>query len=750
MSDFEVWYQALWESGNVMRKNKKVNKNIILGFIASYLLVVLLVFTAQYISNSVVLNALKSNALDIVKNSFNSNVAIIEQNLDRVKETAVIVAQNTAARLENVERSERDFYSKLTSVKKELSSYYVGNAIIKDICIQNDVRDYLVNFDVAYSRRLAYYETMITSEKLTPQELLKASENANGFSTENACTYVGGIKAIPFVFPTPILKARTGSVLVYVDEKTMLMPLKNLLSNSNGAVKIFDKDNVLLAQDGRAELEFPNDGQKSGNKKRIGRTNYYVLKEEGTSSGWSYVALLPESYVLRGVRYYQLFSLVFNFLVLLLGFAICLFFTVRKSNSYLALLKTLGIQPEKFGMRSIFYKDEYTGLNQHISKIKDENTQLLEKGNQNLLRKILNGQFEKSEDIRKELRNHKMEFDASQYVVMVIRNTGRTLPEENVKNFEGFMLAIINEVFPKAKVCFIRKNITAVIFAADSENYTALTDLYISRMERDIFARYHLHVLIGLGEKAVKLTEISNSYKEACEVVDYNFLMDGQGLYYYADLPKDDNYYYPIEIENALFRSVLESNFESARDVLRKIKEENFAKRNLCVSAVNELLAELKASIKKICRMQTEYLEFSQEECSVNHFFEHVISIIYMLCADKDAEKETQSRGQKICREIRNYIELHYSNSNLSLELIADEFRIHPNYLSTLFKKHSGCNLAPYIENIRIERAAELLSSGKYTVNEVAVSVGFTNDSTFRRRFKKIKGVPPSNYIKYE
>lgn len=733
---------------------KKINKKLLLSFIIPYILLVLLVFTAQYISNSVVLNALKNNAIGIVKNSFKSNINVIEQNLDRVKETAVFVAQNTAPHLDKVDRNKKNFFSALMSVNKELGSYFVDNGIIKDICIQDDADDYLVNFTTAYSSRAGYYETMVSSKTMNAKELLRFSEKANGFSSQMACVYPEEIEVIPFVFPTPILAKRTGSVMVYINKKKLFLPIVDLLNKSEGALQIIDKSTNTVVMAGSKNIEFPKKiDTETVMQVRIDGRNYYAVCENGQSSHWSYAILLPESYVLSGVRYYQIFSLAFNFFVLLIGFALCLFFTVRKTNSYVELLETLGIQVEKFTVKGGVSKDEYKGILQHIFLIKDENSQLLEKGQDSILRKILGGQIEKTEEILKELKNHKMEIFAPSYAVIVLQQT-ESMEGEKKKNIVSLLSGEILKIFTTAKICFMKKDILAILLPCSAESVQDNMTLCISKIENDVLQKYHISALIGSGSVVKQLDKLSLSYREAIETVNYNFLMSGQKTYSYADLPEEDNYYYPIEIENALFKYVQEHNFEGAREMLYKIQNENFVKRQLSVSAIYELLAELRASIKKICSLQTEYLEFSFEGGSVKRFFENAINFIYLICTDTDTDTDTDnktsSRGHKVCKEIKNFVELHYSNANLSLEMIADEFRIHPNYLSTLFKKHTGSNLAPYIEGIRVEKAAELLSSGKYTVNEVAASVGFSNDATFRRRFKKIKGVPPSNYIKYE
>ena len=97
---------------------------------------------------------------------------------------------------------------------------------------------------------------------------------------------------------------------------------------------------------------------------------------------------------------------------------------------------------------------------------------------------------------------------------------------------------------------------------------------------------------------------------------------------------------------------------------------------------------------------------------------------------------------------MQKYIDTHYDDVNLSLTSVAEEFRMHPNYLSSIFKKNMECSLVSYIEILRTEKAAELLSEGKHSVNEIALLSGFSNVGTIRRVFKKIKGVTPTNYHK--
>jgi signal transduction histidine kinase/DNA-binding response OmpR family regulator len=80
------------------------------------------------------------------------------------------------------------------------------------------------------------------------------------------------------------------------------------------------------------------------------------------------------------------------------------------------------------------------------------------------------------------------------------------------------------------------------------------------------------------------------------------------------------------------------------------------------------------------------------------------------------------------------------------------EFREKMNITrSTLFRKLQALtNMSPteFIRNIRLKRAADLLTKGFGNVTQVSLEVGFNNLSYFNRSFKKLYGVSPLEYMK--
>ena len=85
---------------------------------------------------------------------------------------------------------------------------------------------------------------------------------------------------------------------------------------------------------------------------------------------------------------------------------------------------------------------------------------------------------------------------------------------------------------------------------------------------------------------------------------------------------------------------------------------------------------------------------------------------------------------------VYQYIERNYSGPIGNREL-ADLIHVSEGRFSHLFKESAGMAPLQYINKVRLEKAANLLKRGDYTVAEVANAVGFSDYNHFGRLFKR-------------
>jgi len=81
-----------------------------------------------------------------------------------------------------------------------------------------------------------------------------------------------------------------------------------------------------------------------------------------------------------------------------------------------------------------------------------------------------------------------------------------------------------------------------------------------------------------------------------------------------------------------------------------------------------------------------------------------------------------------------------------TLEMLGQEVGCSPFYLSRIFSREVGHTIPQYLRNVRMERAAELLRTGRYNVTEAATEVGYSSLSHFSKAFCETVGCCPVLY----
>ncbi len=87
------------------------------------------------------------------------------------------------------------------------------------------------------------------------------------------------------------------------------------------------------------------------------------------------------------------------------------------------------------------------------------------------------------------------------------------------------------------------------------------------------------------------------------------------------------------------------------------------------------------------------------------------------------------------------------SATNINLDQISYQLGFSKSYIKSQFKKQTGVSVIQYYIDLKIDRAKKLLSQQKFTVSEIADSLGFSSVYYFSRQFKAHTDMSPTEYI---
>ena len=157
--------------------------------------------------------------------------------------------------------------------------------------------------------------------------------------------------------------------------------------------------------------------------------------------------------------------------------------------------------------------------------------------------------------------------------------------------------------------------------------------------------------------------------------------------------------------------------------------------------------ATLLEDFKTIKKAETDKGEFYQ--LLVHGKMYDIFYILFSNGIIRIVEAETQGKKYRALRKITDYINENFCES-ISLDTIAQTTGLSRYYVSHLFKELMNTTFVNYVNELRLTRAAMLLTTTDTPVIEIAGMSGFNNISNFNRSFKMYYDTTPSKYRKFE
>lgn len=105
------------------------------------------------------------------------------------------------------------------------------------------------------------------------------------------------------------------------------------------------------------------------------------------------------------------------------------------------------------------------------------------------------------------------------------------------------------------------------------------------------------------------------------------------------------------------------------------------------------------------------------------------------------------STRDSVLDDVLHYIHHNYA-TNITLEGIAPLFGYNHSYLGKIFRKKLGCSFNSYVDQVRIEKAKELLLQDDTKVYAISEKVGYKNVDYFHVKFRKYVNQSPAEFRK--
>ncbi len=133
--------------------------------------------------------------------------------------------------------------------------------------------------------------------------------------------------------------------------------------------------------------------------------------------------------------------------------------------------------------------------------------------------------------------------------------------------------------------------------------------------------------------------------------------------------------------------------------------------------------------------------EFFIQENYLN-FFHIYLKVLMFLIKKKKARIIIYMLNKAMEYIINNY------QNVVNVNEIADYLSLNRSYLTTIFKKALKVSPQEFLLMYRMKKAMELLMNTDYTINQIAISCGYSNQLSFSKAFHKFQGLSPREFRK--
>ena len=109
-------------------------------------------------------------------------------------------------------------------------------------------------------------------------------------------------------------------------------------------------------------------------------------------------------------------------------------------------------------------------------------------------------------------------------------------------------------------------------------------------------------------------------------------------------------------------------------------------------------------------------------------------------------KKSTYEKRAKIANDVMNYI-YKYIDTNINIDELSLQLNISKFHLHRVFKEEFGKNIYESIKSIRLEKAANLLITNKFsTITDISNMTGYSSQTSFLRAFKQRFSMTPKEW----
>ncbi|MCM1175315.1 MAG: response regulator [Blautia sp.] len=372
--------------------------------------------------------------------------------------------------------------------------------------------------------------------------------------------------------------------------------------------------------------------------------------------------------------------------------------------------------------------------------------------------------FESEEQFAAQVQNLNIDFSCKSFAVSYVEIKSEKLTQMSSTkqlNLYTSSLQMVSELISRYIPCHVLSLDTrhfCVIFFLKEETakeYKALIRNTLRQVSAMLFNYYSVTIHASIGSPVNSPLQMSASYQDARQT--FARVTEEMPILFLEDIASDEplkNVFNISLFKENILKAYAEFDEKALYDTFTAIIELFDNQKAHYVQALDaasnvlylslSLLGNGEQLISDIFQDKNNGYRSLYEMTNVEQILEWMKLLRDGLC--RSFTIHNRDYKNHIVVNVKKYINEHIEEK-LTLNKVAREFNISPNYLSVLFSKNNDVGFSDYINQSKIDAARKMMADGDYKIYEIFDRLGFESAFYFSRVFKKVTGLSPRDYI---
>ncbi|GFR38040.1 hypothetical protein PRECH8_13360 [Insulibacter thermoxylanivorax] len=259
-------------------------------------------------------------------------------------------------------------------------------------------------------------------------------------------------------------------------------------------------------------------------------------------------------------------------------------------------------------------------------------------------------------------------------------------------------------------------------------------------------------VTISISDYTENCSTIPDLLAEAMELIKLRMIKGGGCITFWREEAEGSHkYIYPANSERRILNYLdsrdLDSIYKELEEIRKEILSVEYISYDNILFIYNQLagvtikhlrentnIARLFAGRSNVYSTLASFDTIEEIEEYLREFYRQIIKQL-------DSHQQKSNHSDRIIK----YLEDHY-HQDIIFEDMAKEIGISYSYMRKIVSETTGKSLIDCLNQLRIDKAKELLLDTELTISQIAEKVGYHNVQSFNRYFRKFEGMSPSNY----